>query len=36
MNVLGMEYADEIMISGCSAGGLAAYTWVDNIAARFD
>lgn len=36
LHELGMSAAEEVMIAGCSAGGLAAYTWVDNIAARFD
>lgn len=36
MNTLDMKSADEVLIAGCSAGGLATYTWVDNIAARFD
>lgn len=36
MNSLGMKAANEVLIAGCSAGGLATYTWVDNLAARFD
>lgn len=31
-----MKDADEVVVSGCSAGAVGVFTWVDNIAARFD
>lgn len=31
-----MRYASEVIVTGGSAGGLAAYTWIDTIAGYFD
>lgn len=31
-----MGSADEVLVTGCSSGGVAAYTWVDYIASKFD